>query len=1143
MSSTSFFCFSALNFQSAQRGILRRPLFIALFLLLSESIIQDASAENRSIGNYIRSSQEMPMVTGFQNPPRMARPLAWMWWHNGFVNKDGITKDLECFAKNGLGGVAFFDRSWKGGPDGGVRFLSEEWRDCFRHAVREASRLGLEIGFHNCAGHSESGGPWITPEESMKKFVWTRSDVRGGGKIRVELPKPAALLNYYEDAFVVAIPRTTAMPAFNCELEKVELSEGENPNSACDGCPASACMVGESKSGESVMDFFLKKPITAGMLTMDFARWISTKDLVNRFSWSVGSVIDVTVQSVGPDGTTGDLGKFQISENPLNHSRLEFPFPSTKSSHFRLVFRFGGGVHLFFTTEIAFLGTGESPLWNPVIPSLEAKLCMAPADVKDFRLTKAEVPVVPLVDGNSVHVFGPPDSEGRMELDLPEGEWTVLRFGYTTTGAINGPAELGGAGLECDKFSAESVKLHFDSFPKLILEDNKEFLGQTLTHIEIDSWECRYQNWTPKMPGYFQNLRGYDLRKYAPVFAGFVVDSPEVTERFAFDFRRTCSDLVAGNYFGTMHKLCNAYGVALMDEGLYNWPGTHNASDTLLNWGNADIPMDEFWYDWMLSRRGKNEINDSIRESASACNAYDKPVLAAESLTSMDKDYWRISPFDNKDFGDAALVQGINRFILHGSTHQADDAWPGYLGSEGQKFHRNNPWFTMSRGFIDYYARCHFLLQRGFLFADVLNFAGDSVPTDTRTPAEGALPAGYRSHLINADALIRFAGVENGKVTLPNGSRFSVLVLPDRPGMDLASLKKIEKLVSEGAVVLGPPPSRAASLLGYPGCDDAVKSLARKMWEDCDGKAKTEISYGKGRIFRGIPLADVLKKLRVNPDFEYTTDSDKRQIGCAHRRDGENEIYFVANSEDRDVKVSAKFASGKPVCELWHPESGEIFPLECGRLPDGRAQVDLELGRKEAVFVVFREKPGGNYAVSANANHVRCTTASELTGPWKLSFAPEKMKAPAPFVSQKLFRLDESDIPDVKYFSGFTTYETKFTIPEKAPVPGHRYILNLGEVHLIAEIRINGKTVGTPLWKPPYARDVTGYLKGGENGLEIVVVNYLANRLVGDAALPVNERVTWMADRGYLDSLYKSSSPLMPSGLVGPVTLGEVPAK
>lgn len=1100
---------------------------------------------------YVNQAQNTNMVAGFHEPPRIARPMAWMWWQNGFVSREGLTKDLECYAKNGMGGPVCFDRSWGGLKDGGVHFMTDEWRECFKHAVRESARLGLEIAFHTCGGQSETGGPWITPGMSMKKLVWTRADVHGGGKVQVDLPAPAATLGYYKDSFLVAFPRVAPIPRFNTELAKTTVSNGENPQFMTDGCGSSDGEVsgGNGSEKQGMVDFYLNRKIPVQTLLLDFSKWLSTKDLIGKFSWNNSSAVDVTVQTLdAPDAPAKDLAAFTIDKSPLNLPRMKIDFPETESSHLRLVLRFRGGAKVLFLTEAAFLGEGETPMWNPEIKILQAKLCNGPAEAGDFHRSPGDPVPKQVLDGKKILVFDKPDPGGRAILDLPEGEWTVLRFGGTTTGAINGPSELAGSGLESDKFSPEATKLHFDSYLKVIFEDNKEYLGSTLAHVEMDSWECKYQNWTGKMPEYFQELRGYDMRKYAPVFAGFAVNNPEETERFAFDFRRTCADLVAKNFFGTLRQLCAPYGVALMVQALYNWPGSHNVSDTLLNWGQVDIPMDEFWYDWSVPRRKQKELVETIRETASACNAYDKRILSAESFTSesdaivaLGKDYWRISPYEIKDVGDMGFAQGVNRLVFHGSTHQAGDQWPGYLGSEGQKFTRNNPWFTMSRGFVDYCARCDFLLQRGFLAADVLNFLGDSIPPDRQSPPNAELPNGYRSHVINSDALIRFAGVQDGKITLPNGSRFAVMVLPNRPGMDLPSLKKIENLVADGAIVLGPPPIQSTTLENYPACDGEVRSLAAKIWQDCDGKSKKEVSYGKGRVFNGVSLGEVLRKLNVLPEFEYKTDSDLRQVSFAHRKDGKNEIYFIANYEDKEINISTIFGATGKVPELWNPEFGEIFPLKNTEiLPDKRVKASLHLGRKESVFVVFRDHPSPDYSASANNRLGEKKEGIAIGGPWKLSFAPEKMKAPAPFVADALFRLDQSENPDVKFFSGFVTYETTFSLPPGSPAPGTGYLLSLGEVHMIAEISLNGHSVGAPLWKPPYACDVTKWLKTGTNELKIQIVNYLANRLAGDAVLPKDRRVTWMAAQGYLDSIYKPGSLPMPSGLVGPVKLVEI---
>ena len=341
------------------------------------------------------------------------------------------------------------------------------------------------------------------------------------------------------------------------------------------------------------------------------------------------------------------------------------------------------------------------------------------------------------------------------------------------------------------------------------------------------------------------------------------------------------------------------------------------------------------------------------------------------------------------------------------------------------------------------------------------------------------LPKGFRSHVINADALVRFADVDHGKITLPNGSHFSVLVLPNRRAIDLASLQKIGGVLSKGAVVLGEKPDRAQTLRNYPSCDDDVKKLADRLSRDCDGTSKTSISYGKGRIYCGTALATVLKDQRALPDFEYTTTSDKRHVGFIHRRDGKSEIYFVANMEDKEIDVSATFGSPKTIGELWHPEFGEVFPLAYDKLPDGRAKVHLTLGRKESVFVVFHDQPAREYSASANSQLGLGKKYLEIKGPWRLSFAPEKMTAPAPLVADKLFRLDKSDDEQVRHFSGYITYDAEFTLPPKSLAKNTRYAISLGEVYFIGEVWINGHRIAA-LWKPPYSWDITEYLHGEE---------------------------------------------------------------
>ena len=499
-----------------------------------------------------------------------------------------------------------------------------------------------------------------------------------------------------------------------------------------------------------------------------------------------------------------------------------------------------------------------------------------------------------------------------------------------------------------------------------------------------------------------------------------------------------------------------------------------------------------------------------------------------------------MSPMEIKDVGDLAFSQGTNRYFLHCSAHQPNDYWPGSYGGEGLKFNRNNPWFTMSRGFMDNIARTQFLLQRGAFYADVLNFAGTSVPTDIDLDKSLSTPVGYRDLSVNSDALIKFADVKDGRIVLPTGTSFAVMTLPAGDGMDIESLKKIEELVSKGATIVGQKPVREKTLKNYPACDAEIKKLADRIWQNCDGTRVKKVKYGKGNVYWNVPMQEILSDLHILPDFEYKVDSDKRLMVFNHRTDvaSGSEIYFVSNCENSAVKAVLTFGKPRKYCEIWHTEFGEIFPCKYELLKDGRAQVALELSPKESLLVVFRDEQSRNYSPSANLDRHALTEIKTIGGTWNISFActPVNMKPPKPFTSDHLFRLDESDNDELKYFSGYITYENEFVFDKKSLSAASRVVLDLGEVNMLADLYLNGKKVAS-LWRPPFACDVTENLKDGKNTIKVVVVNHLDNRIIGDLKLPKEQRVVKLTIDNVLTGYRFRNEKPMPSGLVGPVTL------
>jgi hypothetical protein len=667
----------------------------------------------------------------------------------------------------------------------------------------------------------------------------------------------------------------------------------------------------------------------------------------------------------------------------------------------------------------------------------------------------------------------------------------------------------------------------------------------------------------------FQKRRGYDPDPWLLALTGRVVDSVDASERFLWDFRRTIADLVAENHYGVLQNLAHQNRLGLYAEAV--GIGMPTVADQLQCKGRTDIPMGEFWV-------GQKGIDDP-KEAASAAHIYGQNIAGAEAFTSMPEfGSWARDPYSLKVQGDLQFCMGINRFIFHRYAHQPWlDRKPGMsMGPWGTNFERTNTWWEPAVAWMTYLTRCQFLLQRGHFSADVCYFYGEGAPVelalDRLTPK---LPLGFDFDACDAEILVNQMTVQNGRLTLPSGMSYRVLVLPDSDRMSLTVLRKIRDLVKAGATVVGPKPVKAPSLAGFPDCDRTVQEIANEVWGNCDGRTVTTHAYGAGRIQWGGSLADAIG---VPPDFS----SEDPDLHFIHRQDGGAEIYFVSNQRARETLVECTFRVSGRIPELWHPDTGlrEMPAIYANR--DGRVTLPIHFDTVGAVFVVFRHPsadPGllvsvgeereilspvaaaqtgsapvveppvaagvkiamtvwqsGTYVFTTSKGKTLSAPVSgipaplELTGPWVIHFPPN-LGAPPDATFEELGSWTDSKIDGVKYFSGTATYTKEFTVPGDWLRPDTRLYLDLGVVRNLAEVSLNGRNLGI-LWKEPFHLEITSAVKPGVNRLEIKVTNLWPNRLIGDQKLPEAQRITWASFNPY-----KADSQLLPSGLLGPVIL------
>jgi hypothetical protein len=736
--------------------------------------------------------------------------------------------------------------------------------------------------------------------------------------------------------------------------------------------------------------------------------------------------------------------------------------------------------------------------------------------------------------------------DGRLIWDVPEGEWTILRFGRRNTGANTRPAPEPGLGFESDKFDPAALDAHFDSFVGRLLRavgprPVDRATGWTMLHI--DSWEMGSQNWTDGFAEDFQRRRGYDPMPYLPVMTGRIVESLEVSERFLWDLRLTAQELVLENHAGHLKELGRQHGFGLSIE-----PYDMNPTSDMALGGVADVPMCEFW-----SKGFGFDSTFSCIESTSIGHTLGKTIVAAEAFTAGSDEAWQLYPAAMKNQGDWAFATGINRLVFHRYAHQPWlDRRPGMtMGPYGVHWDRTQTWWPMVSAYHEYIARCQFLLRQGVPVADICYLVPEGAPHVFRPPAsalEGELQdrRGYNFDGCAPETLIDLASVVDGQIVFPGGAVYQLLVLPTVDTMTPALLRKIIELVESGATVVGSPPRKSPSLSGYPQCDDEVQALAAAVWGAAEDPRETTWSNaGDGRVVWGGDLhmigdpeaypplypeydatAAVLAAMNMPPDFESTGP-----IRHTHRRTERDEIYFVANRSGEMVTATCTFrVTGlRPQC--WDPLTASMRDLPEFADENGRTAISLCFEPYQSFFIVFREdsaKP--EITVAAGKNCPRTTVVAKLEGPWEVAFDPE-FGGPENVQFDSLDDWSTRPEPGIKHYSGIGSYRSVFDCSRIADVVDRPVYLDLGEVHSIARVRLNGEDLGI-VWCAPWRVEISNHVKSQGNLVEIAVANLWPNRLIGDSAMPEEERVSWTTW-----SPYKPESPLLPSGLIGPVQI------
>ncbi|MGN6356191.1 MAG: glycosyl hydrolase [Novosphingobium sp.] len=1067
----------------------------------------------------------------FRDPPSSARPRVWWHWVNGNVTKDGIAKDLAWMKRVGIGGLQNFNASLRSPVvvKNRLGYASPEWKDAFRFAASEADRLGLELGVAASPGWSETGGTWVSPEDAMKKLVWSQTDVAPGRRFAgrlASLARQTGPFGTIDKVFNVNSMRDVPpAPPHGGDVAVLAFPVAVTPALVV---PVVRGKDGTVIDGAALFDDNLMSAVqlrrTRGdvpALTLEYA---APQTIRSATIFMPGDAAMFAGAATLPQLEASDDGQAwrSVAAVPAASVPATVSFAPVTAKQFRVLFP-------------AVPSDAAAPLGGPLRVG-ELRLS-AEAKVDRFE-TKAAFEMAPdysklsqgLADTPGVDPAKVINLTGRLQADgtldwtppaLPKGQqWRVLRLGHSLTGMTNHPAPAEAIGLEVDKYDAPAVRRYMEHYLGIYRDaTGADLIGKRgLRAVVTDSIEVNTANWTPAMIAQFHKLRGYDPTPWLPALAGTIVGSRAQSDKFLFDYRRTLADLIASEHYGTVAKVAHENGLIVYGESLED--GSSIPGDDMTMRRHSDVPMAAMWTHPRSEGPHLNHVTD-IRGAASTAHVYGQNLVALEALTS--RSLWTDSPATLKRVIDLAFVLGVNRPVIHTSVHQPLDAAPGLpLNIFGQTFNRHEAWADLAKPWVDYLARNSLMLQQGRNLADVAYFYGEESPLTElyRKHPVADVPRANAYDFLSADALTTALSNDGADLVTTGGARYRELYLGGTSRrMTLPVLRKLAALVEDGATVIGPKPQTDPSLADKTAEFDA---LTGKLWS---GNGIT--GFGKGRVIASTDVDAALGQIGVAPDFRFTGQADA-DIPFVHRKlaakDGGGDSYFLVNRKDRAEVIEARFRVTGKAPELWHAETGTAEAVSY-RIENGETIVPLTLAPDESVHVVFRK------AAQAPALAIKKLAPVEIgkvTGPWQVAFQPGR-GAPPSVTFPTLAPLNENADAGIKYFSGVATYSSSFTAP-KGWKAGQPLWLDLGEVGELAEVAVNGKSVGSA-WHAPYRVDIGAAAKPGRNTVQVRVANLWVNRLVGDkqpGATPV---------AGTPANPYPASTPLRRSGLIGPVTL------
>jgi len=1051
--------------------------------------------------------------SGFTSIPDSIQTSVYWYWMSDNISKEGVVKDLEAMKRVGINRAFIGNIGGQKVPYGNVKIFSNEWWDILHSALKKATELNIEIGIFNSPGWSQSGGPWVKKDQSMRFLNSSEITITGPQKFNSKLVAPNV---HFQRVSVIAYKTPARFKktyrAFKPKVSSVPMLEGLEK--LVDGDTSTIAILKNNKP--VTITFETEKSATVRSIIIQAAN----KKTRAKGEAPVKDGLKAMGELFVKEGLEfRSIKKFEINRSnfALNvgfepNAPIVISLPETKSTTYKLVITDITMVGAFAEIELS-----ETPKLERYPEKSLAKMFQTPLPYwKDYMWeAQPEVSKNLAIDPKTViDITKNLSADGTLIWSVPKGNWIIMQTGMTTTGVTNGPASLEATGLETDKMSKKHIEAHFDAFLGEIIRRIPAADRKTWKVVVEDSYETGGQNWTDGLMDEFTAKYGYSAIPFLPVLRGNVVGSCNQSDRFLWDLRRLIADKVSYDYVAGLREVSHKNGLTTWLENYGHWgfPG-----EFLQYGGQSDEIGGEFW--------SEGELGNIENRAASSCaHIYGKTKVSAESFTCGGRAYSR-HPATMKPRGDRFFTEGINNTLLHLFIQQPDEREPGLNAPFGNEFNRHNTWFNYMDLFTQYLKRTNFMLQQGNYVADVAYFIGEDTPKMTGI-CDPALPQGYSFDYINGEVIHTRVNVKNGKLVLPDGMTYSMLVLPKIETMRPELLTKIKELVLQGAVVLGPKPKYSPSMQDYPKADIQLQKMADELWGKVDGINVKSAKVGKGMILSGMEMQEALDLIGVLPDCKLAKEDSALFI---HRRVAEGDIYFVSNQSDKTITIQPEFRTTGKSPELWNSVNGTYRNLSAFKQNENTTIVPLKLEAYESQFIVFRKNAGNAVSFDLLANFPEGTPILDLNENWTVRFDAAKRGPKNPVEFKKLTDWTLSDNDSIKYYSGTAVY-TK-TIKLNNIDSTKKLLLNLGNLTSMAKVKVNGREVGG-VWTAPWQVDISMAVKLGENTIEISVVNNWMNRLIGDIKLPVEQRKTWSPNISY-----NAESPLQASGLFRPVSV------